>query len=222
MRHRILAAAILLGACAAPLPSPPAPPPPPPPPVAQSPPSPEIRQRVEADRVRALELEVERLRADLRAAEQTLLAVESGMRGLQGRAEAVSALAEARVQVDRAARRAPWRRAEAGEARAKLAEAERQLGVNHVGSAVFFVSRAQRIAESLSAEADRVASDPRTHFVRGERVNLREGPSPAASVLATLGRGLPVFVENREGDWSLVRTATGRVGFVHSDLLAKR
>jgi hypothetical protein len=218
MRARLLLLAMLLGACTAP------PPPPVAPPAAQDPvaPTPEIRHRAEADRVRALEAEVARLRADLRAAEETLLAVESGMRGAQGRAEAVSALAEARIQVERAARRAPWRRETAAEARAKLAEAERQLEVQHIGSAVFFVSRARRIAEALADEADRVASNPNTRFVRGSRVNVREAPSADAAVLATLERQLPVFVEGHEGDWSLVRTSAGHVGFVRSDLLERR
>lgn len=217
---RLVAFALLLGACTAPPQAPIAPPAPPA--AASVVPSPEIQRRADADRVRALEVEVDRLRADLHAAEETLLAVESGMRGAQGRAEAVSALAEARIQVDRAARRAPWRGDVADEARKKLAEAGRQLGAGHIGSAVFFVSRASRIAESLVAESDRVASDPNTQFVRGSRVNLRARPSPQAEVLGTLAAELPVFVEGREGDWSLVRTVTGHVGFVHSDLLRAR
>ena len=221
MSKHLLLALIFTSACASA--------PPPAPVVAPEPavnvkiePSPEILRRADADRVHALEVEVERLRADLRAAEETLLAVESGMRGAQGRAEAVSALAETRIQVDRAARRAPWRIEDAEEARAKLAEAERQLAAQHVGSTVFFVSRARRIAESLTADADRVRANPNTAFVRGNRVNLRSGPSQAETVLKTLSPRLPVFVEGREGDWSLVRTATGHVGFVRSDLLAKR
>jgi len=219
MCKQLLLLAILLGGCAS-TPAPPAAAPAPPQaPAAIA--SPEVQRRADADRVRALELEVERLRADLRSAEETLLAVESGMRGAQGRAEAVSALAEARIHVDRAARRAPWRSEAAAEARERLAEAERQLAVQHVGSAVFFVSRARRIAESLSAEADRVESDPKTQFVRGEGVNLRQGPTQEAGVLETLPVELPVFVESRAGGWSLVRTVTGHVGFVRSDLLTK-
>jgi SH3-like domain-containing protein len=67
-----------------------------------------------------------------------------------------------------------------------------------------------------------VASNPNTRFVRASRVNVREGPSPDAAVLATLEAQLPVFVEAREGDWWLVRTSLGQVGFVRSDLLEQR
>lgn len=182
---------------------------------------PESYRRAEADRVKGLEFELERLRADLRVAEETLLAVESGMRGTQRRAEAVSALAEARIEVDRAAQRAPWRSDVAAEARDKLAEADRQLAAGHIGSAIFFVSRASRIAAALAAEADRVASDSNVHWVRGERVNLRAAPSRAAEVLAVLSPEHPLFVESSKGGWSLVRTLSGRIGFVRSDLLRR-
>jgi hypothetical protein len=198
-----------------------------PPPAASSaaaiaPPQTAVLRRADADRVRALEFELERLRADLRAAEETLLAVESGMRGAKGRAEAVSALAEARIAVERAARAAPWRADAIQEAREKLAEAERQLAAEHLGSAIFFVSRAQRIAGALEEEARGVAANAATRFIAGSRVNLRAAPDVDSEVLATLVPGFPVFVEESQGGWSLVRTAAGRVGFVRSDLLTRR
>lgn len=222
MCRPILTLMLLLVATACTTPPSPAPAPEPPAAAVQIEPSPEILRRADADRVRVLEAEIKRLRADLRSAEETLLAVESGMRGAQGRAEAVSALAETRIQVERAARRAPWRADEAAEARAKLAEAERQLAADHIGSTIFFVSRARRIADSLVAEAESVGSNQSGASVRGDRVNLREAPSQESNVLATLPARLPVFVEGEAGEWSLVRTATGQVGFVHTTLLSLR
>lgn len=213
----IVLLSLALGACATPPPRPL--PEPEPAATAQIEPSPEMLRRADADRVRILEHEIERLRADLRSAEETLLAVESGMRGAQGRAEAVSGLAETRIRVERAARNAPWRVQEAAEARAKLAEAERQLAAQHIGSTIFFVSRARRIADSLDAEAERVRETRNVTFVRGNRVNLRQAPSQQSSVVSTLPARLPVFVEGAVGDWSLVRTATGQVGFVYTSLL---
>ena len=196
---------------------------PPPPPA----PAPErldasVYRRVATERAEVLERENERLRADLRAAEETLLAVESGMRGTQKRAEAVSMLAEARIQVDRAAARTPWRRATAAEAREKLDEAERQLTDGHFGSAIFFVSRASRIAAGLDAEADLVSRSPGARSVKPHRANLRAEPNTESDVLAVLSEDLPVFVEGNEGEWALVRTVSGQVGWVRGDLLATR
>lgn len=214
----LLPAALALSACATSAPPPPAPVVAP----AAPAPAPEIYRRADADRVQALEHEVQRLRADLRAAEETLLAVESGMRGAQRRAEALSMLAEARIQVDRAAKRAPWRPEIAAEAREKLAEADRQLAADHIGSAIFFVSRASRIAATLATEADVVSKTPGALEVRAARVNLRAEPSTTGEVLTVLPAEFPVFLESRQQDWALVRTVSGDVGYVRSDLLRAR
>lgn len=181
-----------------------------------------IYRRADADRLRQLEAEVEGLRADLRAAEETLLDVESGLRDAKTRAQIVSRLAEARIQVDRAAHRAPWRADAVAEARQKLDEADRQLAEGRVGAAVFFVSRAARLAATLQAEADRVESTPSASAIRGSRVNLRAEPDLASRVLAVLPDALPVFPEIERGEWVLVRTVWGSVGWVHASLLVAR
>jgi Bacterial SH3 domain len=214
----LLAASLALSGCALFAPPPPPPPPAPPPERIDA----SVYQRVAVERAELLERENERLRADLRAAEETLLAVESGMRGMQGRAEAVSMLAEARIQVDRAATRAPWRRSTVAEARKKLDEAERQLADGHFGSAIFFVSRASRIAAGLDAEADLIRRSPGARSVKPRRANLRAGPTTESDVLAVLTEDLPVFIEGNEGDWALVRTVSGQVGWVRGDLLGTR
>jgi hypothetical protein len=172
--------------------------------------------------MKLLELEVDRLQADLRAAEEALVAVESGMRGGQTRAEVVSMLAEARIEVDRAARRAPWRAEAVAEARAKLDEADRELAAGHVGSAVFFVSRASRIATTLVAEAELAGRTPTTRWVKGRRVNLRSEPTTESRVVTVMPADLPVFPESDAGAWVLVRTVSGKVGWVHASLLRGR
>ncbi|MCG8590503.1 MAG: SH3 domain-containing protein [Proteobacteria bacterium] len=182
----------------------------------------EVLRRAESERAEALDREVKRLRADLQRAEGALVAVESGLRGQHTRASAVSSLAEARIQVERAAAEAPWRAGEIGEARGKLEVAERHIADGYFGAALFFVYRAQRIAETVEAEADQVQRTPETRYVRGRRVNLRAGPSTDNAVLSVLTRGTPVFPEGHDHDWVLVRTARGRVGWIHDSLIARR
>jgi hypothetical protein len=179
----------------------------------------EIYARADDDRVQRLEFEVERLRTDLREAEESLVAIESGLRGVQGRADAASSLAEARIEVARAARRAPWSVAQLEEARRKLDVAEHQFQIGHSGSAVFFASRARRVAAGLIDEARRVAADPSARYIRGRRVNLRAGPSTRDEILEVLPGESPVLAERREGQWLLVRTTAGRVGWVHESLV---
>jgi hypothetical protein len=181
----------------------------------------EVYARADDDRTAELEREVERLRADLTEAEESLIAIESGLRGIHGRADAVSALAEARIEVERAARKAPWAIERLAESHRKLAEAERQFQADHTGTAVFFASRARRIANALNDEARKIAGTPGMRFIRGRRVNLRAGPSTSDKILSVLVGSTPVVAERSEGDWSLVRTTRGSVGWIHESLLRK-
>ena len=169
-----------------------------------------------------LERQVARLRADLNQAEESMVGIESGLRGIHTRADAVSALAEARIAVERASRAARWRPEQVKEARAKLEEAERQLQAGHSGSAVFFASRARRIAETLNEEAEHVARSTSTRFVNTRRVNLRSGPSTDHGVVDVLSEDTPVFPERQNGEWVLVRTLSGPAGWVHTELLRTR
>jgi hypothetical protein len=180
----------------------------------------EIYRRAEADRAARLAREVERLKDDLRQAEEALVMAESGLRGSHSRADAVSRLAEVRIQVERAAKAAPWRPHTILEAQRKIEEATRQVQAGHFGAALFFVYRAERIASNLETEADQVYGDPGTRFIRLEHVNLRSGPSTANRVLAVLSVGTPVFPESHGHGWVLVRTANGTLGWIHASLLA--
>jgi uncharacterized protein YgiM (DUF1202 family) len=191
----------------------------PPPPVEQI--DLEVHRRAETERAAQLARTVESLRADLAQAEEALVIAESGLRGNHSRADAVSSLAEARIQVQRAGERAPWRGPEIEEARQKLQEAARQVEEGNYGSALFFVYRAQRIAEAVEVEARRVQRQPGVQFVEASRINMRSGPSTNDPVLRTLEQGTPVFAERNHAGWTLVRAETGDVGWVHRSLLRK-
>jgi len=180
----------------------------------------DVYRRAEEGRSQWLEREVERLRADLRQAEDAMVAIESGQRGHQTRANAVSAIAEARIAVERAERQAPWRAEDVREAERKLEEADAQLQSGHFGSAVFFASRASRIAAALGREGRVVAKAGNVRFVAARQLNLRAEPSRDASVIGRLSQGTPVFSERVEGDWTLVRTPEGQVGWVFAGLLS--
>jgi hypothetical protein len=175
--------------------------------------------RAQSERVSRLEAEVALLRSELAEAERELVAVESGLRDSRTRADAVSALAEARIQVERATKRAPWRASLLEEAAEKLEEAERQVEAENFGSAFFFASRAGRIARNTMEEARTAKSKPGARAIGGRRVNLREGPSTSHAVLTVLLLGTPVFPEREKEDWILVRTTDGFVGWVHRPLI---
>jgi chromosome segregation ATPase len=182
----------------------------------------EIYRHAQRETIESLEREIERLRADLDQAEGAMVAIESGLRTVYSRADAISSLAEARIAVERLDVGIPWRMNEIREARAKLDEAERQFQADHPGSAVSFASRAQRFAQALQEEARKLAEFDSALFVNSSRVNLRGGPSTLEPMIGVMSRSTPVFPERREGRWILVRTPAGSIGWVHAWLVSKR
>ena len=106
----------------------------------------------ERERLVRLEREYARLQADLAQAEDAFRLMESGLRGVYTRAEAISALAEARVRVQRASQLVSEDEIKLVEARAKLDDADRQLKTKAYVASVFFASRARRLAEELIRE----------------------------------------------------------------------
>jgi hypothetical protein len=174
------------------------------------------------DRTHYLEREVSRLRADLAQAEAAIGVVESGKQGAQTRAHAVSALAEARLAVRRAGRAAPWRADDLAEARDSLARAEARFGAGRSASALFFASRARRIADELEDDAARLAASPEARLVTRTRANLRKGPSQADVVLDVLPKATPVVPERRQSSWIQIRTPSGQLGWVHGSLVKAR
>jgi hypothetical protein len=179
-----------------------------------------VYRRAEVDRAERLEAEVRRLRADLRKAEEALVRAESGLRGTHSRADAVSSVAEARIELERVAADAPWRTEQIAEARGKLDEADHQIEEGHFGVALFFVHRANGIANELRREVEALRGRPNTLYVGVENVNLRAGPSTTDDVVAVLGFGTPVFPEQSREPWVLVRVGrSGSVGWVHRSLL---
>lgn len=179
-------------------------------------------RRAEIERVHALEREVERLKIDLLRAENALIAVESKLRRGHSRAAAVSALAEAQMQLSKASRVAPWRSETINEAREKLEIAQNHIDEEYFGAAVFFVYRANRIVEDLNYEANIVDNSTQAMFVNRPKVNLRSGPSTNGDILRILVQGTPVVREKQRGEWVLVRTLTGVVGWMHRSLLTSK
>ncbi|MFZ0487250.1 MAG: SH3 domain-containing protein [Arenicellales bacterium] len=182
----------------------------------------EFVHKADEERVRALEREVDRLKADLVRAEDALVTVESRLQSSYSRANTVSSLAEAHMQLNKASGIAPWQSHKIEEAQHKLDIAQKQIDNEYFGAAMFFIYRANRIVEELNYEVKLVETTPQTMFINRPRVNLRSGPSTEDEVLTVLAKGAPVIRETRQDDWILIRTLTGFVGWVYHSLVTSK
>lgn len=54
-------------------------------------------------------------------------------------------------------------------------------------------------------------------FVVDDEVNFREAPSPASLVISELGRGTPVILTERRGNWAGIQLYDGQTGWVFKD-----
>jgi hypothetical protein len=167
-------------------------------------------------RIEQLDTEIERLQSDLAQAEKTLITAESSLTGAHTRAQAVRAIAEARAQIEHAELEAPWRAREAGEARRKLEEADRHLRADRFGASILFASRAKRVANDIKAEARAVRTGKQAKQIGARSVRLRAHATSKSKLIETLDPRTPVFPEKVHGKWVLVRSLSGKVGWVPS------
>jgi SH3-like domain-containing protein len=58
--------------------------------------------------------------------------------------------------------------------------------------------------------------------VKGESVNMRSGPGENYSVLWELGKGFPLKVIGKKGNWTKVEDFEGDVGWVYGKLLGRK
>ena len=177
----------------------------------------EVYGQLQAKRIAELERSLTELRQQLVQREGELTAIESHLIENHGRADVVSALAEAQVQIQRAARDVPWRAQEIDQANKRLALAERHIEDGNYGAAAFFIYRVSSTAGRLSDEARQVNASKA--FINAERVNLRAGPSKEAEILDLLSRGTLVFSVRKDRDWVQVRTVSGQEGWIHASLV---
>ncbi|HET8644372.1 MAG TPA: SH3 domain-containing protein [Vicinamibacteria bacterium] len=164
-------------------------------------------QRLQA-RLRRAEEEQRRLeerlaagQRDLEVTEMELIRTKARLKGLETKAEASSAIAEARILLRRAEGRGGALLA-LGEQ--SLAKAEQQLREENFGAANFFALKAQDLATRAQDDAGVRRGEgplPLTVRVRVPRANLRRGPGESEAVVTILPRGTTLSVKRAQGEW---------------------
>lgn len=176
--------------------------------------------QAEAER-RRLEERVALLQRHLDATETELIRSKARLKGVETRAEASAAIAEARVLMRRALD-ARGRTDALGLCQISLDKAEDAMEKGNFGMAVFYAVQARdRAAELVQppAEAPRDRPAAKAHYVVAvQSANLRAEPFTTAPVVAQLKKGQPVEARALRGEWVQVQ-AGGQAGWVLRSLL---
>jgi len=180
------------------------------------------RLRKATEEQRRLEARVALLLKELDITETEVIRTKAKLKGLETKAAASSAIAEARILMKRVANDKS-QNVDLSRCQQLLDRAEQQLTVENFGAAAFFAMKAQDLLdETRRARADPAALDrppPKTSYtVQGDSVNIREGPSTADPVVGRATKGTVLEASVMRGDWVRVSQG-GLTGWVYLPLL---
>ena len=177
-------------------------------------------RRSEEDQ-RRLEERIALLQRDLELTETEIIRTKARLKGIETRAEASSAIAEARILAGRLDPKA--RAATLSLCNENIAKAEQQLSQVNYGAAVFFAMKAQDIAKKAqdgSSDAGRYPGpdDERpapqaTYRVKAKSAHIRKGPDVTEEVVAEATEGSVLEASAVKGDWVKV-SYNGTTGWV--------
>jgi hypothetical protein len=162
------------------------------------------RLRRAEDDTRRLEEKIAVLQHDLEVTENEVIRSKARLKGNETKAEASSAIAEARILMRRIADD-KGKAATLARCQDHLARAEQLLKEENYGAAAFFAMKAQDAA--LKSQEPAVVSDaetapPRRHYtVKVAVANIRKGPGTAEEIVGTAPRGADLEASAVRGEW---------------------
>lgn len=169
-----------------------------------------------------LEDRITLLQHDLDVTETEVIRTKARLKGIETKAEASSAIAEARILMRRVSeekKRSP----NLARSQELLDRAEEQLKEENFGAASFFASKAQELLDATrrggfaSHEPDRPAPKSR-YVVKPGGANLRQGPSTDEALIGKIPGGTTVEGLAVRGDWLRVKHGD-QVGWAFRPLL---
>jgi hypothetical protein len=179
------------------------------------------------------EAEIKALNQKLEAAILEVVRAMAKLRGLSGRAEAASNLAETEIAL-KAVSGDPGRPKDADLAQAQqlFAMATEEFKKQNYDGTVYLTSQVKML---IRPHGDRIAKPGEVRKADGElalasslavrasgRSNVREGPGPAFKVLFVIDKGTPLSALSYTGVWVRVKTDDGRAGWMHYTMLDPR
>jgi len=173
------------------------------------------------DEQRRLEDAVALLTRDLELTENEIIRLKAKLRGLDSKAEASSAIAEARILMKRYQEQR-GRSVNLARCQELVERAEQQILDENYGAASFFAQKAQELLQDRrrtapSGGAERSAPK-KDYTVVATTLNIRSEPSPTARVVGKLKKGETLQALAIRGDWVRVKIEGGD-GWVYLRLL---
>jgi hypothetical protein len=184
----------------------------------------QTRLRKADDELRRLEDRVTLLQHDLEMTETEVIRTKARLKGNETKAEASSAIAEARILMKRLSADKSHGAA-LTRCNELLLRAEDLLRAENYGAAAFFALKAQETAtktEGAAAPANPAglehAPAQRSYLVKATLANLRKGPAPNEAVAGTLPKGAALEALAMRGEWIKVRSGS-LTGWIHKSLV---
>jgi hypothetical protein len=195
----------------------------------------ELDEKLARMHLQALEKDAE-IRALNHKLEDAILEVVRAMaklRGLSGRAEAASNLAETEIALKSVPVEPALRPkdAELLQAQQLLRMATEEFKKQNYDGTIYLTSQVKtlikpRTERPVRAELARIDGEhtlsPVLALRASNRSNVREGPGPTFKILFVVERGTPLSAVSYNGVWVRVKTDDGRAGWVHYSLIDQR
>jgi SH3 domain-containing protein len=179
--------------------------------------------------------EIKALNQKLESAIQEVVRAMAKLRGLSGRAEAASNLAETEIALKSVPAEPILRPKDADllQAQQLLRMASEEFKKQNYDGTVYLTSQVKMLirprndrpmrgaAEAAKMDGE-LALSPVLSLRASNRSNVREGPGPAFKILFVVERGTPLSGLSYNGVWVRVKTDDGRAGWVHYSLIDQR
>ena len=196
----------------------------------------ELEEKLARMHLQALEkdAEIKALNQKLEAAILEVVRAMAKLRGLSGRAEAASNLAETEIALKSIPAELALRPKESDlvQAQQLLRMATEEFKKQNYDGTVYLTTQVKMLikprSDRLVKGVELARSDgehplsPLLALRASNRSNVREGPGPAFKVLFVVERGTPLNAVSYNGVWVRVKTDDGRTGWVHYTLIDQR
>jgi hypothetical protein len=196
----------------------------------------ELDEKLARMHLQALEkdAEIRALNHKLEAAILEVVRAMAKLRGLSGRAEAASNLAETEIALKSIPAELALRPKETDllQAQQLLRMATEEFKKQNYDGTVYLTTQVRMLikprndrlvkgAEVAKTDGEHALS-PMLALRASNKSNVREGPGPTFKVLFVVERGTPLSAVSYNGVWVRVKTDDGRAGWVHYSLIDQR